>query len=1454
MAASVGPDYARYHSSYRPTLTELKQDVSALTRWQPCSSKYGARMMTAIAKAESFEAAVDALHRSYRSQGPNERHWGALANKARRLEEIHILLDCVPERDRDEDFYSKIFRELSRHKESSWPRIEGLYDEVKRRGLARGDISNYYMELSANHGKLQMKQASFEERYHRALNETHIPHEHFLMNMTKDFKASRNLEEIIRVIEDKYQGYQLDEIHLGILMKKASSLKEIDMLLREVKTSRRSEFFYGALLDHLLKYQEPNWEKIEGLYREAQERRLANHFANNAFIQLATAHRRPFSVIQETFETGPKEISSVNIFIQCARKYKEFQAAEKAFREAPLKDKFTFTNFIVVAGEAKETEAVFRAYEEAKRLGVVDELLENSFIHATRDLKEAERVLGNREDLTPIAYQGLIKAADEENNFFAIDKYFKEAVASHKVSSALFYLYIGITSKYKKWDEGQAAYEESKKTFPDDPYIEKAYQKTIFEYALDQNDLDRAFEHVSRDDMYSINRLMQAANLNHRFDLVQKYYRELPKDEVTYTCFIHAMGRSGRQNLTTIAQSYQEALEHYPNCIEITNAYITAMGNMNAESTAYVAFDNARQKGLTTPITYCAMISACRSYPLAQAVYRLGKESGKVDVNVMNCFMQKALDAKDFHTGEAIYKEILEKRIGDRISFVVFLKGAALLGKKDAVEHAWANGPQRDIHFKNSYMGALFSLNQIDQAKACFQSLVREGSADLYTYLTYAKYLPDETTILDRAPSSIREHRYFQKDPNLVMRAFEEAHHKDSIDYAKYINAAGKMERSAYAYKAFCEAKERGCADAYVYNSMMFAAKQTGRMELFDEIFQEAKSLGIANPATYCMMISIDPDYFHEAISLFSKDLTPIYNAYIHHAKWEDLLRAFEYALDHGLANEITYATFIDRAGKRGKFELAKITFRRAKALGQLNLIGYNSYMYAAFLSNNWKVVHDLYKEIPEPNEVTYSTYINAAACMGHFSHAESCYNRAKEQNMVSEDVGNSWIKACGLRKDFPAAELAFKSMRKKDAYSYKAILQAASETNFLGALQHYYEEAVTNNLSDAEVHRTYTEAMEKHGQPSTPFIQSSRDTAILVGIQTAQSLEDATTLLRNAQRQRIDNEAIYAAYTHKALSLGRQDLTEHIYQEMHDHLSSGSNYYYALMDACTKSQNWEGLKFTFNQAKLRHLDSGLLYAVYIKAMGRAGEWEEAQRAFGEAKAKRLAQKDAIYASMIQACAQMQHLEISEMIFREAFAQYPTTLIVEAYLKAAQTIGDWDKVSAIFDDAKRCGLSSPGMYANMIVFAGRQSRFTEAKRIYRESYDTYRSVAACHNAYVHALALQATFTGDGIAKFIACKEFQQAQIPITRVDDTTIDLRGMYKGVALVALKKAIETSCPLHVVVGDGNINQVEREEIKSFIKEHLDQILPNHEYVADPINLDRFTIRSKSSKRMRW
>jgi pentatricopeptide repeat protein len=159
------------------------------------------------------------------------------------------------------------------------------------------------------------------------------------------------------------------------------------------------------------------------------------------------------------------------------------------------------------------------------------------------------------------------------------------------------------------------------------------------------------------------------------------------------------------------------------------------------------------------------------------------------------------------------------------------------------------------------------------------------------------------------------------------------------------------------------------------------------------------------------------------------------YNSFIDAAgkngKFEEAKAAFEEAKKAGKANIVTYSSFIDAAGKNGKFEEAEIAFKEAKKAGNANIVTYGSFIDAAGKNGKFeeaKAAFEEAKKAGKANIVTYSSFIDAAGKNGKFEEAKAAFEEAKKTGKANIVTSNSFIDAAGKNGKFEEAKAAFET------------------------------------------------------------------------------------------------------------------------------------------------------------------------------------------------------------------------------------------------------------------------------------------------------------------------------------------------------------------------------------------------------------------------------------------
>ncbi len=312
-------------------------------------------------------------------------------------------------------------------------------------------------------------------------------------------------------------------------------------------------------------------------------------------------------------------------------------------------------------------------------------------------------------------------------------------------------------------------------------------------------------------------------------------------------------------------------------------------------------------------------------------------------------------------------------------------------------------------------------------------------------------------------------------DPVKVWGFFENIENPDSVTYSTmisfYADLYEKTKSDKYFKKAeelFTEAKSSNKIDVGVYNSYLKLLTIEGEEKRAEELLKRIKN---PTPITYSTMISFyadlykkrrDNEYFEKARALFNASKNHnkvdigVYSSYLKlltiKGDEEQVKELFEQIKN---PNSITYSTMIsfyadlyEKTKSDKYFKKAEELFAKAKNSNKVDVSVYNSYLKLLIIKGDEKTLEKIFKEIKNPNSITYSTMISFYAELyertkneEYLEKAKALSTNAKRNNKISVGVYNSYLKMLTVKGEKKEIEEFFNQIKDPDNVTYRTFL-----------------------------------------------------------------------------------------------------------------------------------------------------------------------------------------------------------------------------------------------------------------------------------------------------------------------------------------------------------------------------------------------------------------------------
>ena len=337
-----------------------------------------------------------------------------------------------------------------------------------------------------------------------------------------------------------------------------------------------------------------------------------------------------------------------------------------------------------------------------------------------------------------------------------------------------------------------------------------------------------------------------------------------------------------------------------------------------------------------------------------------------------------------------------------------------------------------DEYTYSIFITAAHNAKDFESAKIAYCLARDRGKADVTVYNAFIKAAGQE--------GKFREE---------VLPAFEEIRSiADEVTYGSVIEAAGRIGEFEFAQEVFGEACSKGIANDFVCGNFIIAAGNTGHFKSSKKAYDLARA-----QATFDIIV---------------------YNAFIKIADQagkfrEEVLPAFEEI--RSKADNITYSSVIEAAGRAGEFEIAQDIFKEACSKEKDDAFVYSNFIIAAGNTEHFKAVRDTYylaRKRKVANAVVYGAFIKIAGQSKEFKEAQLAFNEVCSEKKTDPAVYSCFIDAASIAEKFEIALEAFRDAcanRKANAATYGSIIKAAGRVGKFATAQELFKEACAKGM-----------------------------------------------------------------------------------------------------------------------------------------------------------------------------------------------------------------------------------------------------------------------------------------------------------------------------------------------------------------------------------------------------
>ncbi len=659
-----------------------------------------------------------------------------------------------------------------------------------------------------------------------------------------------------------------------------------------------------------LEISKNSFEEAVQFYNHTGTQGLNTESINKAFIQIAIA-------------TGFFQTDLVAIYLKT---YVDVTPNELPDEKMKLACKTAIKSEIITAGQLKNIVAAKKAYEDAKKAGLVDVEIYITFIKVARGLDRFEEAKAAYEEVKKVGLANnethsefkmaisreIVRAGKDEDKVRALVR----AKAAYQLTKNELELYdvvientfITTLGKLGKFAEAKETYD----AIPKDKRDEVTYAALI--EAADQ--------------------LANKADRESNFPVAREAYYEGKTSEkidwVTYLVFTRLAGRLGYFEEAKAA--YMEARE-----LELTNG-VTRQAFKMAISQEIVNAGKDKDK-------VRALARAEAAYQLTKN--KLGDDNDLADVVIHNSLITLAGNLDDFPRAETAYKATKKAKLANFVTYNVFIRLAGRLG-------------------------------YFEEAKAAYNEAKRLELANDETRKAFKMAISREIVNAGKEKDIARAKAAYQLTKNELGDDNELA---DVVISNSLITVAGNLDDFPEAKAAYKAVRAEQCAaraNVVTYNIFIKVAGTLGHFDAAKAAYNEAKGLGLANDETIqAFKRAISEEIVRAgtgkvkvralvrakaAYNLAKNELADdvmIYKAFITVAdKLDDFpaaKTAYEAAKKAKVANVETYNAFIKVAHRLGYSEEAKAAYNEANRLGLANLMTLNAFNGAKKNSGNTK-------------------------------------------------------------------------------------------------------------------------------------------------------------------------------------------------------------------------------------------------------------------------------------------------------------------------------------------------------------------------------------------------------------------------------------------------------------------------------------------------------------------
>lgn len=693
-----------------------------------------------------------------------------------------------------------------------------------------------------------------------------------------------------------------------------------------------------------------NYDEALKAYKLSQTRDMSDHITYISFI-FAACHTNHFEEASQAFNKGMEKYSDCEdlytSYIKAMNESGCFEETERAYRLAIKRKEFhtsIFEHFIYGAGKCKKEAEAKEAFDLAENLQMLDAYVCSRYI-------DASALCGN---------------------FSEAKRGFDKLVEIDRVDAIAISRYLVACRKFSEYGEADRSYEISKSL----GIVDSSIGSTMIDIQNDRSDLNSALRVY--DEIKQLNKLDERAYnsylkaLTQNFDVngaikqMDEMIRLNAENEFSYVLIINMFGMNG---------NYQDA-ERY---------FMLAKSRKHTELNVYTAF-----------INICAHNA---KFEEAKSAFIEAKHLGYTNnLKLMNVFLN--ICGTDEESIDAVYKDIISRFEHNIYTATTYIRSMSKYGSlqkaRSAFEAALKAG-LKDSALYTAFMDALRIHNKLEEAMALFKKTREMGLADSRAYNCYINCNPPDLDDIakEAIDSDIADFAVYsslmsihRNNFNEVQSLFELARAKNKVSascYGTYISATIKANRFSEAMKAYKEAVENKMYDPSLFNSFMQASKVAGREDLVYSTYETAKSLGLADPFTYSIIIKTKMDA---------------------KGTFKDVMAILEECIKANTLDTVVYINCIKAAANECKLLEVKKLFEEAKSRNFINEELYCVYISSlSFIARKLKV-----KVIDKTSELSFETikevfleakaagyysedllvqYINSAAKYGRFDEAE---------------------------------------------------------------------------------------------------------------------------------------------------------------------------------------------------------------------------------------------------------------------------------------------------------------------------------------------------------------------------------------------------------------------------------------------------------------------------------